>query len=102
MGKLFADLAGDIRNTEVLASRLLFTLKDLGYQFPRYPTPNNESQIAFLRKRTLEGMIQRYGATDQNASRQIEHELSLIHKLDLAGYFLIVWDSVRFCREQQI
>ncbi len=102
MGMLFADLPEAIRNTAVLASRLLFTLKDLGYQFPRYPTPNNESQIAFLRKRTLEGMIQRYGATDQNASRQIEHELSVIQKLDLAGYFLIVWDIVRFCREKNI
>ena len=102
MAMLFADLPEAIRNTEVLASRLLFTLKDLGYQFPRYPTPNNESQIAFLRKRTLEGMIQRYGANDQNASRQIEHELSVIQKLDLAGYFLIVWDIVRFCREKNI
>jgi len=102
MAMLFADLPEAIRNTAVLASRLLFTLKDLGYQFPRYPTPNNESQIAFLRKRTLEGMIQRYGATDQNASRQIEHELSVIQKLDLAGYFLIVWDIVRFCREKNI
>src|SRR6266478_1912178 len=102
MAMLFADLPEAIRNTEVLASRLLFTLKDLGYQFPTYPTPNSESQIAFLRKRTLEGMIQRYGATDQNASRQIEHELSVIQKLDLAGYFLIVWDIVRFCREKSI
>src|SRR6267154_323080 len=102
MAMLFADLPEAIRNTEVLASRLLFTLKDLGYQFPTYPTPNSESQIAFLRKRTLEGMIQRYGATDQNASRQIEHELSVIQKLDLAGYFLIVWDIVRFCREKNI
>src|SRR6266480_388285 len=102
MAMLFADLPEAIRNTAALASRLLFTLKDLGYQFPRYPTPNNESQIAFLRKRTLEGMIQRYGATDQNASRQIEHELSVIQKLDLAGYFLIVWDIVRFCREKNI
>ena len=102
MAMLFADLPEAIRNTEVLASRLLFTLKDLGYQFPSYPTPNHESQIAFLRKRTLEGMIQRYGANDQNASRQIEHELSVIQKLDLAGYFLIVWDIVRFCREKNI
>ena len=102
MAMLFADLPEAIRNTEVLASRLLFTLKDLGYQFPSYQTPNHESQIAFLRKRTLEGMIQRYGANDQNASRQIEHELSVIQKLDLAGYFLIVWDIVRFCREKNI
>ncbi len=38
----------------------------------------------------------------QRAQRQIERELALIEKLDLAGYFLIVWDIVRFCREQGI
>ena len=36
------------------------------------------------------------------ARRQIEKELALIEKLKLAGYFLIVWDLVRFCREQNI
>jgi error-prone DNA polymerase len=38
----------------------------------------------------------------KRARRQIERELSLIEKLNLAGYFLIVWDLVRFCREQNI
>ncbi len=36
----------------------------------------------------------------EKAQRQIERELAMIEKLDLAGYFLIVWDIVRFCREQ--
>ena len=36
------------------------------------------------------------------AKRQVERELALIEKLKLAGYFLIVWDLVRFCREQNI
>jgi len=102
MTALFADLPEAIKNTEELASRLKFNLKDLGYQFPIYPTPNQESQIAFLRKRTREGMIHRYGANDERASQQIERELAVIEKLDLSGYFLIVWDIVRFCREKNI
>jgi error-prone DNA polymerase len=102
MTALFADLPEAIKNTEELASRLKFNLKDLGYQFPIYPTPNQESQIAFLRKLTREGMIHRYGANDERASQQIERELAVIEKLDLSGYFLIVWDIVRFCREKNI
>ena len=47
-------------------------------------------------------MIGRYGSGNERARRQIEHELAVIDKLDLAGYFLIVWDIVRFCREQNI
>ncbi|HMI50269.1 MAG TPA: error-prone DNA polymerase [Candidatus Saccharimonadales bacterium] len=102
MAALFADLPEAIRNTEELASRLKFNLKDLGYQFPVYPTPNQESQMTFLRKRTSEGVLCRYGANDRRAAQQVERELSVIEKLDLAGYFLIVWDIVRFCREKNI
>jgi error-prone DNA polymerase len=102
MAALFADLPEAIANTVELASRLQFTLKDLGYKFPIYPTPNNESQMEFLRQRALEGMIHRYGTQNERASLQIQRELSIIEKLDLPGYFLIVWDIVRFCREKNI
>ena len=102
MSALFADLPEAIANTVELASRLKFTLKDLGYQFPVYPTPDNESQIAFLRARTWEGMVHRYGTGNEKAVQQINRELAVIEKLDLAGYFLIVWDIVRFCRENNI
>ncbi|MGH9730725.1 MAG: PHP domain-containing protein, partial [Candidatus Acidiferrales bacterium] len=102
MARLFADLPEAIANTEVLSSRLKFTLNDLGYQFPKYPVPQGESQMSFLRQRTHEGMMHRYGARNERARRQIERELALIEKLDLAGYFLIVWDIVRFCRKQNI
>jgi error-prone DNA polymerase len=102
MALLFADLPEAIANTGGLSSRLQFTLKDLGYQFPRYPVPDGESQMQFLRKRTREGMISRYGPDHQRARQQIERELALIEKLDLSGYFLIVWDIVHFCREHNI
>src|SRR5579859_5151836 len=102
MTRLFADLPEAIANTEILSSRLKFTLNDLGYQFPKYPVPQGESQMSFLRQRAHEGMIRRYGSDNKRARLQIERELALIEKLDLAGYFLIVWDIVRFCRGQNI
>ena len=102
MARLFADLPEAIANTEALSSRLKFTLNDLGYQFPKYPVPQDESQMSFLRQRAYEGMIRRYGSDNKRARLQIERELALIEKLDLAGYFLIVWDIVRFCRGQNI
>src|SRR5450755_308392 len=106
MRALFADLPQAIANTLELSSRLEFTLNDLGYEFPRYPVPEGETMMSFLRARTREGMHNRYGRADaelkKRARRQIERELGLIEKLKLAGYFLIVWDLVRFCREQKI
>jgi error-prone DNA polymerase len=102
MARLFADLPEAIANTQIVSSRLQFTLKDLGYQFPKYPVPNGESQIHFLRERSREGMLWRYGNKNEKARAQIERELAMIEKLDLPGYFLIVWDIVRFCREHNI
>ena len=102
MSRLFSDLPEAIDNTQLLSSRLKFTLKDLGYQFPSYPTPEGQSQIHFLRERTHGGMLWRYGADNERAREQIARELAMIERLDLAGYFLIVWDIVRFCREHNI
>jgi error-prone DNA polymerase len=102
MTRLFVDLPEAVANTGILSSRLKFTLNDLGYEFPKYPVPSGETQMSFLRRRTQEGMIGRYGMDNEKARQQIERELALIEKLDLPGYFLIVWDIVRFCREQGI
>ncbi len=106
MRALFADLPQATANTVELSSRLEFTLNDLGYEFPRYPVPEGETMMSFLRERTREGWQSRYGRADaelkRRARRQIERELGLIEHLKLAGYFLIVWDLVRYCREQKI
>src|SRR5579863_9661956 len=106
MQALFADLPEAIANTVELSSRLAFTFKDLGYEFPKYPVAEGETMMSFLRERTGEGFQQRYGRSSselQNRARnQIERELQLIERLDLAGYFLIVCDLVRFCRRENI
>jgi error-prone DNA polymerase len=102
MALLFSDLPEAVAGTEALSARLQFTLNDLGYKFPVYPVPDGGSQAQFLRQRTYEGMTGRYGSANERARRQIDRELGVIERLDLAGYFLIVWDIVRFCREQGI
>jgi len=106
MKALFADLPEAIANTVELSSRLEFTLEDLGYEFPKYPVPEGESMMSFLRERAREGFHIRYGHAPKDlkdrARRQIEHELALIEKLKLPGYFLIVWDLVQFCGQQNI
>jgi error-prone DNA polymerase len=102
MQQLFRDLPEAIANTQVLSSRLEFTLKALGYEFPRYPVPDGGTEMQFLRQRTHEGTIRRYGLDNEKARLQIDHELAIIEKLKLAGYFLIVWDIVRFCEQNNI
>ncbi len=107
MVALFRDVPGAIENTLSLSSRLGFQLNDLGYEFPRYPVPDGETMDSFLRKRVEEGVERRYGLRNdrglmERAKKQVERELALIAKLGFAGYFLIVWDIIRFCKRNDI
>src|SRR5436853_256746 len=107
MSALFADLPEAIANTLELSLRLEFTLDNLGYEFPGYPIPEGETMDSFLRVRTYEGARNRYNGSHgmpsyERAIQQIDRELTLIAKLGLAGYFLIVWDIVQFCRRSEI
>jgi error-prone DNA polymerase len=103
----FSDLPQAIANTLALSQRLEFELNDLGYEFPRYPVPEGETMDSFLRQRTEEGVLRRYGSKHnrkllEKAQKQVEHELALIERLGFAGYFLIVWDLVDFCKRNDI
>src|ERR1035441_4649064 len=98
MEVLFADLPGVLEKSAELAGRLSFTLADLGYRFPAYPLPPGETPSSFLRHITWEGARARFRPLTGKAQAQIQRELDLIAKLDLAGYFLIVWDIVNFCK----
>ena len=102
MARLFADRPDAVMATEALAERLQFTMNDLGYRFPRYPVPPGENEMSFLRKITDIGARERYRPYHDRARAQIARELDLIEKLDLAGYFLIVWDVVNYSRQQDI
>src|SRR5688500_12443588 len=104
MASRFADLPEAVAASGELALRLGFTLKDLGYRFPDFPLPPGASALAHLRDPAARGVRARYGrgGLAERARRQVEHELTVIGRLDLAGYFLIVWDIVEFCRAHDI
>ena len=102
MNTLFADLPEAIENTTRLAERLEFTLEDLGYRFPDYAVPPDETQDGALRRIAYDGAARRYGSIPDDARRQLERELTLIAHLGFSGYFLIVWDLCEFARGKSI
>jgi error-prone DNA polymerase len=107
MTALFRDVPEAVSASGELSDRLTFQMKDMGYEFPKYPVPDGDTMDTFLHKRTFEGVARRYGCKSSaslraRADKQVDRELALIAKLGLAGYFLIVWDLVRFCEEHGI
>ncbi|MES2180391.1 MAG: PHP domain-containing protein [Gemmatimonadota bacterium] len=96
-----------IRATLAVAERCAFRLADLKPSLPLFPLPHGISADRYLADLVEHGARERWGlpgtATRTAAhDKQIAHELALIKKLKLAGYFLIVWDIVRFARRKGI
>ncbi len=102
MARLFRDVPDAIHQTIEISNRLKFTLADLGYQFPKYPVPEGHTEPSYLRKITEDFARRRYTGEYEAARPQIEKELAMIEKLGFAGYFLIVWDIVEYCRKRGI
>jgi error-prone DNA polymerase len=103
MGAMFADLPEAVTNTVRLADRLQFTLADLGYEFPTHPVPAGGTMESELEAWTRAGAKGRYpGGVPEKVRALLRKELALIGKLGFAGYFLMVADLVRFCRENGI
>jgi error-prone DNA polymerase len=94
MARLFAEFPLAIRNTVAIAERCAFRLDTLRGEFPLYPIPANEtSPQSFLRTLVYAGAKERYPQPlDPKVERQLEYELGIIARMDLAGYFLVVWD----------
>ena len=97
MARVFAPYPQAIKNTVAIAERCAFRLDRLLGQFPLFPVPaGHRSRQSYLRKLVYEGAVGRYGTRlAGDVERQLEYELGIIARMDLAGYFLIVWDIVR-------
>jgi error-prone DNA polymerase len=100
MVKLFGNHPEWIARTRTIADACTFSLSELAYKFPSDgPEPSN----ARLRRLTYEGARTRYPSGTPEAVRmQIEKELALIAKIDVAAYFLSVHDIVQMARARDI
>jgi error-prone DNA polymerase len=101
MARIFAAYPRALATTLEIAERCRFRLTKLAGQFPLFPVPPEEgSRHRYLRTLVYRGAAQRYGTPlPAKVERQLEYELGMIARLDLAGYFLIVWDIVRAAQE---
>jgi len=86
-----------------IAERCAFRLESLKPKLPRFPLPAGVSEDEYLARLVEDGAQERWGwRRTARHDKQLAHELTLIAKLGLSGYFLIVWDIVRFARREGI
>lgn len=104
MASRFARYPGAVQRAAVLGVELAFDLKLIAPELPPFGVPPGHNENTFLRKLTYEGAAARYGTFTEHprAYEQINHELRVIEELGFPGYFLVVWDIVKFCRDNGI
>ncbi len=103
MARLFADLPEAVGRSLEIADACRFTLDDVRYRFPEQDLPPGHTNESWLRHLAFEGLRERYGGgVPEGVRRQVEHELELIGKLEVAGYFLALWDIVTFAKGRGI
>jgi error-prone DNA polymerase len=99
---LFEDYPDAVGRTREIADRVNFSMDEIGYTFPDFPVPAGETMDSFLRKQAESGAVWRYWSITPKVREKLDHELHLIEKLELAGYFLMVWEISQFCRKNNI
>ena len=105
MEELFADEPALLERTREVASRCTFILSEIRYRYPAEKLPDGKTSSAWLRELTLRGARERFGGTGgvpPALREQIDRELALIDELDYGGYFLTMWEIVRYCRQEGI
>jgi DNA polymerase-3 subunit alpha len=110
MRTLFAELPEACDNTLTIAEMVDVQLRygdavpaEERYHLPRFETPAGQPFETYLEELALRGAAERYGDPPPTEVRdRLDHELAVIRQMGLAGYFLIVWDLIRFAREQGI
>jgi error-prone DNA polymerase len=102
----FARWPGVVERAAELGRACAFDLRLVAPRLPDFPVPDGMTEQGYLRHLVHEGALARYGPPEcervPGAWKQIEHELDVIGTLGFAGYFLIVWDIARVCRELNI
>ena len=101
--RLFEDDAPAVARTLDVALRCTFSLDHLRYRYPAEKLPDGATSSEWLRTLAFSGAAERYpGGVPQPVVDQVNKELALIEDLDYGGYFLTMWEIVRFCREAGI
>ena len=100
--ELFPGCDEAFENTQKIADRcnLEFTFHE--YHLPSFPVPEGYTNEEYFRKICMEGFRERYADPPESYLERLEYELGVISRMGYVNYYLIVWDFIRYAKEQGI
>ena len=98
----FPGLEEAFSNTQLIADRcnLDFTFHE--YHLPSFPVPAGFTNEGYFRQLCEDGFRQRYENPPQSYRERLEYEIGVISRMGYVNYYLIVWDFIRYAKEQGI
>ncbi|HET7578378.1 MAG TPA: DNA polymerase III subunit alpha [Bacillales bacterium] len=102
MANLFSYLPEAVRNTKRIADQCEITIDFDHSILPEFPVPGGASASDYLRELCKKGLAQRYEEVTGEIRKRLVYELKIIEEMQYCDYFLIVWDFMRYAREQGI
>lgn len=102
MAEVFGDLPEALSNTVRIAEMCELDLKFDGYHLPNFDVPDGYTNESYLAHLVREGAQRKYGGLDQVVAERIDYELGVITSMGFTNYFLVVWDFIRYAKENGI
>lgn len=102
MKKLFPYAPEAVENTQKIADRCHVEIEFGVTKLPDFPVPEGFTTYEYLRKLCYDGLKERYAEITEELTKRLEYELGVIKNMGYVEYFLIVWDYIRFARENGI
>jgi DNA polymerase-3 subunit alpha len=102
MAQDFTEYPHALRTSLEIAERLNVQLELGEIRLPKFPTPNDRDAFDYLVELCEKGLQKRYGTVTHELQERLKFELKTIREMGFADYFLIVWDFVRFARQNGI
>jgi DNA polymerase-3 subunit alpha len=102
MARVFQDVPEAVSNTIRIAEMCSLDLGFRGYRLPEFPIPPGHTPDTYLESLCREGVQRRYGHVSGEVAARLAYELDVIKSMGFDNYFLVVWDFIRFAREQGI
>ncbi len=102
MLRLFADIPHAVRNTMAVAEQCDLSFGKPEFLMPRFDVPDGMTPDTYLQWLCEQGAMRKYGHLSGEVAERLTYELSVIAQMGFPTYFLVVWDFVRYAKEQGI
>ncbi len=102
MCSMFSNVPEALENTVKIAEECNFDYEFHESKLPKFPLPEGTDAYEYLKELCYRGLEQRYENITEKLKDRLEYELGVIKTMGYVDYFLIVWDFIRFARENKI